>query len=88
MNDQPTSKTDCAIVAGTAFSCSCAAFALSALFLVPLIGTVLQSIDAHVLVQQGAVLFCLFVLPVVAAIKGIGVGARFVEPSSTEIPTT
>lgn len=88
MNDRPITKTECVIVAGTAFSCSCAAFALSALFLVPVIGAILQSIDAPSLAQKGTVLFCLFGLPIVAAIKGINIGARFLERPSAGNPAT
>ena len=79
MNDQPTTKIKCFIVAMTAFSFSCAAFTLSVLLVVPVIGTILQAMQAPALIQQGAVLLCLFGLPIFAAIRGMDIGARFLD---------
>lgn len=76
--DRPTA-TECAIVSGTAFSCACATFALSAVLLIPVCGAVLQSIAAPPLIQHVVVLFLLFVLPIIGAFKGIGIGARLVS---------
>jgi len=68
-----------AIVAGTAFCCSCAAFALAVTVLIPVCGTLLQAIQAPAVIQQGFILFCLFVAPIVAAIGGISLGERFIQ---------
>lgn len=87
MSDERPTATECVIVAGTAFSCSCAAFALSAILLIPIIGGFLQSIAAPPLIQQGTVLFLLFGLPIVAAIKGIDIGARLLGQGPEGHPT-
>ena len=72
--------SECFVVAGTAFCYSCAMFALSTLLLVPAVGTILEKLSAPAIIAQGAVLFILFGLPVMAAIRGIDAGARVIDP--------
>ena len=72
MNDDsapaPTPTRDAVIVAGTAFSLASAAFALSVVVLIPVLGALMQVLNAPALLQPAVVLLGLFGLPVVAAV--------------------
>ncbi len=73
---------DKAIVAGVAFCCASAAFTLSVIVLLPLLGTVLQSVNAPEWLQVSVVAFLLFVFPVAGALGGIGIGTRLLGQES------
>jgi len=71
MNDDsvpaPTPTRDAVIVAGIAFSLASAAFALSVVVLIPVLGALMKVLNAPALLQP-AVVLGLFGLPVAAAV--------------------
>lgn len=79
MTDTPTTTKSALLVAGTSFSLSCAAFAISVLLLIPITGTLLQSFPAPAFIQQAMIVLCLFGFPVAAAIQGIDIGAKLAD---------
>lgn len=72
---------DKAIVCGTSFACASAAFVLAAIFLIPVVGTVLHSIEPPEWIQQVVILVTLFGTPIVAAFVGLGIGTRLINSS-------
>ena len=61
---QPESNTrEKLIVCGTAFSCACAIFAAAIVLLIPLFGSIMQTLAVADLIQQLTVMLLLFGLP-------------------------
>ena len=64
------------VVCFTSFACACAAFVLSLLVMVPLLGTVMQSISLPEGLQIAVILAMLFGFPIAGALAGVTIGVR------------
>ncbi|MEM7336264.1 MAG: hypothetical protein AAF490_29555 [Chloroflexota bacterium] len=82
MESQNSSLGQKLIVSFTAFSVSCAAFALSIIVLIPVIGGFMQSIQLPDLLQQLILMTLLFGLPIWAAFGGLNIGMKLIETAN------
>lgn len=77
-----TTAAQKALVCLTSFCCASAAFFAGAIVLVPVVATLMQSLEAPEAAVQTAAVLCLFGSPVVAALAGLHLGVRLVvEPA-------
>ncbi len=79
MESQNASMGQIVTVSFTAFAISCAAFAASILFFIPVIGSAMQSLQLPDLLQQVIVMFLLFGIPIIGAFGGINIGMQLIE---------
>jgi hypothetical protein len=67
------------IVCGMAFSASCFAFVISTVLMVPVVGSLLQSINVPEVVSGFIVICILFGSPIAGAIFGVGISSKMIS---------
>ena len=84
MNESKSTTLEKLTVCGTSFACSCGAFVVSVLLLIPFVGAVMQAWQFPEVVQQVVVLFTLIGVPIIGALWGIKIGAEAVLAKRAE----
>ncbi len=85
MNRHASTATEKAIVGGTAFSCSCAALAVTAFLLIPIASAVMHSFSVPGALRQLVIFSLLVGPPIVAALGGIRIASSLVQSMRTAL---